>query len=58
MAREGFGAKQLWPNEGTVLELIWRVEENYEKPQSGYLVAWPKYKSVVLLLHQPPCSPQ
>jgi hypothetical protein len=27
---EGFGKKQLWPNEGTVLDFIWKVEEDYK----------------------------
>jgi hypothetical protein len=32
---ERFGNKQLWSNEGTVLEFIMRIEKNYEKLQSG-----------------------
>jgi hypothetical protein len=29
MNLEGFEKKQLWPDEGTILEFIWRVEENH-----------------------------
>jgi hypothetical protein len=32
---ERFGKKLLWSNEGTILEFILRIEENYEKLQPG-----------------------
>jgi hypothetical protein len=37
--------EELRSNECTAMEFFRRLEDNYAKPQSGYLVAWPKFTS-------------